>query len=416
MSSRIRSRSRRSASPCPLEIQSLETRQLLAVAILDTDPDAQIVIMPYTAPVVDGGTVSVTTSRAGDITLIGDDKPNQVSVEIRGTTLLIDGGAATKFRLPGQTAQPVLEVPLPATVRSITVSLSSGSDNLSLRIFSDVTVSRDVAVSLGAGEDSLTLQVTSADLNVNQNITVDLGTGNDSVHAYTSDSASILAGRDITMRAAAGNDSVLVGDGDYVSLDSLYTVEYFQSLEDNSEIPRNQRIRAGRDFSVDLGAGNDRLSLFNAESGRDLSIAAAAGSDTLIASNLRSGRNAAITDAESAALQNLTTVGSLSIRGTAANDKLSLNGIAVNRLEIDMAAGNDQLTLSENVTVKVAGNINGGTGTNTLYSGKAQPKITVRRTTQTTSSQLSLELLTSILDDMLGESGGIMPAQIVMAE
>jgi hypothetical protein len=261
MSSRNRSFNRRPASLCPLEIQSLETRQLLAAAILDKDPDAQIVIMPYNAPVVDGGTVSITTSRAGDITLIGDDKPNQVSVEIRGTTLLIDGNAATQFRLPGQTPQPVLEIPLPATVRSITVSLSSGSDNLTLRVFSDVTVNRDVAVSLGAGEDSLTLQVTSADLKVNQNITVDLGAGNDSAHAYTSDAASIVAGRDITIRAAAGGDSLLVGDGDFVDLDNLYSVEYFQGLENNSEITRNQRILATRDFNVDLGAGNDRLSL-----------------------------------------------------------------------------------------------------------------------------------------------------------
>lgn len=409
MSTGSRSRSRRSFSLCPLEIQSLETRQLLAAAIVDADPDSQIVIMPYTSQVVDGGTVAVTTSRAGDITLIGDDKPNQVTVEIRGTTLLIDGGNATTFRLPGQPAQPVLEVPLPASVRSITISLSSGSDQLQLKVFSDVTVSRDVAVSLGAGEDSLTLQVTSADLKVNQNISVDLGAGNDMAHFYTSDAASIVAGRDITMRAAAGNDTVLGGDGDYVNLENLYTAEYFQSLEDNSEIPLNQPIRAGRDFSVDLGAGGDYLSLFNVEAGRDLSIAAAAGTDALIASNLRATRNATVTDAEFAALQNLNAVGSLNIRGSAAVDKISLNGIAVNRLEIDLSAGNDQLTLSESVTVKVASSINGGTGTNGLYSGKSQPKITVRRTTQTLSSQQSLDLLNSILDEMLGESGGSMP-------
>lgn len=416
MSSRNRSFNRRPASLCPLEIQSLETRQLLAAAILDKDPDAQIVIMPYNAPVVDGGTVSITTSRAGDITLIGDDKPNQVSVEIRGTTLLIDGNAATQFRLPGQTPQPVLEIPLPATVRSITVSLSSGSDNLTLRVFSDVTVNRDVAVSLGAGEDSLTLQVTSADLKVNQNITVDLGAGNDSAHAYTSDAASIVAGRDITIRAAAGGDSLLVGDGDFVDLDNLYSVEYFQGLENNSEIIRNQQIRATRDFNVDLGAGNDRLSLFNVESGRDLSIAAAAGTDIIVASNLRANRNAAVTDAEAAALQNFTAVNNLSIRGSATADKISLNAIDVSRLEADLGAGNDQLSLSESVSVKVASSVNGGTGTNALHSGKTQPKITVRRTTQTLTSQQSLELLISVLDDMLGESGGIMPAQVILAE
>lgn len=430
MSFRNRARNRRLATTTQLEIQSLESRLLLSadaqplpeqIALFSADPtpkdlDEQIVIMPYSAPVVDGGTVSITTSRAGDITLIGDDKPNQVNVEIRGTTLLIDGNSATRFRLPGQTPQPVLEVPLPASIRSLTISLSSGADNLSLKVFSDVTVSRDVAVSLGSGEDSLTLQVTSADLKVNQNITVDLGTDNDSAHAYTSDSASIVAGRDMTMRAGFGNDSVLVGDGDFVDLDNLYSVEYFQGLENNSEIPRNQRIRAGRDFNVDLGAGNDRLSLFNVESGRDLSIAAAGGSDILIASNLRSGRNAAITDAESTALQNFTAVNNLSIRGSATADKICLNAVDVNRLQADLGAGDDQLSLSESVNVKIASSVNGGTGTNAIHSGKTQPKITVRRTTQTLTSQQSLELLISVLDDMLGESGGIMPAQVIIAE
>ena len=416
MSLRKRSRTRQFASACQLEIQALETRQLLTADIIDKDPDAQMVIMPYSAPAIDGGTVSVTISRAGDVTLIGDDKPNQVTVQIQGSTLFIDGLQATKFRLPGQTPLPVLEVPLPATVRSLTVSLSSGSDNLNVSVGADATITRDVAISLGSGEDSLTLRVTNADLKVNQNITVDLGAGNDSADVFIAETASIIATRDITIRAGAGNDSIITGDDDYVDLDTLYSVEYFQGLENNSEIAQNQRIRAGRDFNVDLAAGNDRLTLLNVESGRDLSIAAAAGTDIIVASNLRANRNAVVTDAEAAALQNITAVNNLSIRGGTGADKISLNAINVSRLEADLGAGNDQLSLSESVSVKVASSVNGGTGTNALHSGKTQPKITVRRTTQTLTSQQSLELLISVLDDMLGESGGIMPAQIIMAE
>ena len=67
MSTRKRSRHHQLNLSCPLEIQALETRQLLTADLIDKDPDAQIVIMPYTAPIVDGGTVSVTISRAGDI-------------------------------------------------------------------------------------------------------------------------------------------------------------------------------------------------------------------------------------------------------------------------------------------------------------------------------------------------------------
>lgn len=416
MSTRKRSRHHQLNLSCPLEIQALETRQLLTADLIDKDPDAQIVIMPYTAPIVDGGTVSVTISRAGDITLIGDDKPNQVSVQIQGSALVIDGLQATKFRLPGQTAQPVLEVPLPTTIRSLTISLSSGSDNLNVKVGSDATITRDISVSLGSGEDSLTLQVVNADLKVNQNISVDLGAGNDSADVFVADAGSIIASRDITMRAGAGSDSIITGDDDYVDLDSLYSIEYFQGLENNSEIALNQRVRAGRDFNVDLAAGDDRLTLLNVEAGRDLSIAAAAGTDIVIASNLRASRNAVLTDAESAAVQNVTAVNNLSIRGGAGADKISLNAVDVSQLQVDLGAGNDQLSLSESVSVKAASSVNGGTGTNALYSGKTQPKITVRRTTQTLTSQQSLELLISVLDDMIGEGNGIMPAQVVLAE
>jgi hypothetical protein len=313
-------------------------------------------------------------------------------------------------------------VPRPATVRSITINLGGGADTLTVKVASDTTVTRDIVVNLGPGDDSLVMNVVNADLKVNQSITLDLGAGNDFADVFVAEAASITAGRDISIRGGAGNDSIITGDDDYVDLDSLYSEEYFSSLQDNSEISQAQRIRAARDASIDLGAGNDRLTLLNLEAGRNLSVAAAAGIDSIVASNLRSARNTGFTDAESLALQNFTAIGNLNIRGSNLAAKISLDRVSVNRLDVTLGIGNDELTIGETVTVKVASSINGGAGNNGIYTAKPQPKITARRTTRTLTSQQSLDLLVFVLDRLAGnlrsagEGNSISPAQLVLAE
>ena len=246
MSFRNRTRNRRLATPTTLEIQSLESRLLLSadtqplpeqIALFSADPtpkdlDEQVVIMPLTSPVVDGGTVAVTVSKAGDISIIGDSKPNLVNLEIQGTTLLVNGAEATRFQLPGQLPQTALEVPLPSTIRSINVSLSNGNDQLNLKVQSDITINRDVTISFGNGEDGLILQVINADLKFNQNLTIDLGPGNDSVDAFTAQAGSLLVARDLTLRGGAGSDDIVMGDDDYADIDTLYEPEAFAALQE----------------------------------------------------------------------------------------------------------------------------------------------------------------------------------------
>ncbi|MFM7037521.1 MAG: hypothetical protein ACKO2L_07350 [Planctomycetaceae bacterium] len=418
-----RNRNRRLANPCPLEIQSLETRQLLAADLINIQPISEFdpEIVADAAP-IDGGTVAVSVSRFGDITLTGDAKPNTVNIQIQGSTVLVEGAGVTSFRVPGAAAQPLLEVPRPTTVRSITINLAGGADTLNVTVASDTTVTRDIVVNLGAGNDSLVMKVVNADLKVNQSITLDLAAGDDFADVFVADAASIVAGRDISIRGGAGDDYIVTGDDDYVDLDNLYSQQNFNALEDNSEIPLAQRIRANRDASIDLGAGNDRLTLLNLESGRNLSVAAAAGIDTIVASNLRSARNTGFTDAESLALQNFTAVGNLNIRGSNIAAKISLDRVSVNRLDVALGLGNDELTIGETVTVKVASSINGGPGNNGIYTAKPQPKITVRRSTRTLSSQQSLDLLVFVLDRLAGNlrspdnSNNLAPAQLIVAD
>jgi len=418
-----RNRNRRLANPCPLEIQSLEIRQLLAADLINIQPISEFdpEIVAYAAP-IDGGTVAVSVSRFGDITLTGDAKPNTVNIQIQGSTVLVEGAGVTSFRVPGAAAQPLLEVPRPTTVRSITINLAGGADTLNVTVASDTTVTRDIVVNLGAGNDSLVMKVVNADLKVNQSITLDLAAGDDFADVFVADAASIVAGRDISIRGGAGDDYIVTGDDDYVDLDNLYSQQNFNALQDNSEIPLAQRIRANRDASIDLGAGNDRLTLLNLESGRNLSVAAAAGIDTIVASNLRSARNTGFTDAESLALQNFTAVGKLNIRGSNIAAKISLDRVSVNRLDVALGLGNDELTIGETVTVKVASSINGGPGNNGIYTAKPQPKITVRRSTRTLSSQQSLDLLVFVLDRLAGNlrspdnSNNLAPAQLILAD
>jgi hypothetical protein len=148
---------------------------------------------------------------------------------------------------------------------------------------------------------------------------------------------------------------------------------------------------------VDLGAGDDALTLLAAAAGRDGNISLGTGQDVLTASNLRAARSLRFSDAEAAALQNITATIQLAIRGTAAADTLDLERITATRLDIDLAAGNDRLSLGENLTVRTFAVVEGGTGTNRVSVGPTRFGFFYRRITPTLTSSESLELLAGTL-------------------
>ena len=429
---RKRNRISNGLSCCPVEVQSLESRRLLtadlvkaAPTIVAVDETQNIVtaqtdvvalndvvgaeyniyttqavneIMLTSAPLVSAGTVSVTVSRSGDVVINGDAEGNVVYVEISGGTLFVTGGeAGTKFRVPGQDPLTALEVPLPTTVRSLSVNLGRGADMLQVVVRSDVSIPRDVTVDLGEGDDVLSLEIINADVRIGQSLTIDLGAGNDRGRVVLSETGSLVAARDINFRTGAGTDNLLVADNDYASPGSLANPAGFTGLENNTEIVGNQRIRAGRDLTVNLGLGNDQLTMVTTEAGRDLTINGGAGVDTLAISNLRSGRNLSLSDAEQQVLQNMNVSGKLTVRSGNGADRLIAQNLNVGRLDVDLGAGNDTIALGNQVTVRSGGTVTGGAGNNSVSIASTIPRLTVRRT----SSGLTSAQVNSVLDQIL---------------
>ena len=454
---RKRNRISNSLSCCPVEVQSLESRRLLTADLVKAAPATLIIddtqnmvtaqtdvialkevvalndgvgaeynvyttqsgneIMLTSAPLVSAGTVSVTVSRSGDVVINGDAEGNVVYVEISGGTLFVTGGeAGTKFRVPGQAPLTAVELPLPATVRSLSVNLGRGADLLQVVVRSDVSIPRDVTVDLGAGDDVLSLEIINADVRIGQSLTIDLGAGNDRGSVVLSETGSLVAARDINFRTGAGTDTLLVADNDYASPGSLANPAAFKGIANNTEIVGAQRIRAGRDLTVNLGLGNDQLTMVTTEAGRDLTINGGAGVDTLAISNLRSGRNLSLSDAEQQVLQNVNVSGKLTVRSGNGADRLIAQNLNVGRLDVDLGAGNDTIALGNQVTVRSGGTVTGGAGNNSVSIASTIPRLTVRRTSGGLTSAQVNAVLDEILSSVLVDLDLMQPSQMVLAE
>jgi hypothetical protein len=403
---------------CPASIQSLESRQLLAAAIvaaeqqpeitaeihatailsdrpLDTLPEIQPAVMPTAT-----GIVSVNINRAGDLAIVGDSGKNFVAVQFSMEGITVSGwSTGTLIRINGQQPSDSISVPLKntSTIRSVSISLGGGDDTLRLQFKSDLTISRDLAVNLGPGADFIDIGLEQANLRINQDLLLDMAGGRDRAVVNTWSTSTLVTGRDISIRGGAGDDSLLVHAHNTIAADQLSSPAVFRQLVNNTSEAQSQPVQARRDLLVDLGAGDDALTLLAAEAGRDGNISLGTGQDVLTASNIRAARSLRFSDAEAAALQNITATIQLAIRGTAAADTLDLERITATRLDIDLAAGNDRLSLGENLTVRTFAVVEGGTGTNRVSVGPTRFGFFYRRITPTLTSSESLELLAGTL-------------------
>ncbi len=405
-------------SCCPAIIQSLESRQLLAAAIAAVDqqlestteidatallasqsvstlPEIQPAVMPTAY-----GIVSVSISRTGDLSIVGDSDGNFVAVQFSVEGVTVSGwSTGTLVRINGQQPSDSVSVPLKNTsaIRSVSISLGGGDDTLRLQFKSDLTISRDLAVNLGPGADFIDIGLEQANLRINQDLLLDMAGGADRAVVNTFSTSTLVTDRDISIRGGAGDDTLLVLAHNTIAADQLSSPALFRQLIDNTATAQSQPFRARRDLLVDLGAGDDALTLMAAEAGRDVSISTGIGQDVLTASNLRSARSLRCSDAEAAALQNITAVIQLAVRGTPAADKLDLERITATRLDIDLAAGNDRVSLGENLTIRTFAVIEGGTGTNRVSVGTPRFGFFYRRINPTLTSPESLELLAGTL-------------------
>ncbi|MFO0061081.1 MAG: hypothetical protein ACK57O_09415, partial [Planctomyces sp.] len=360
-----------------------------------TLPEIQPAVMPTAS-----GIVSVSISRAGDLSIAGDSNGNFVAVQFSVEGVTVSGwSTGTLVRINGQQPSDSVSVPLTNTsaIRSVSISLGGGDDTLRLQFKSDLTISRDLAVNLGPGADFIDIGLEQANLRISQDLLLDMAGGHDRGVINTWSTSTLVTGRDISIRGGAGDDTLLVHAHNTIAADQLSSPALFRQLTDNTATAQSQPVRARRDLLVDLGAGDDALTLLAAEAGRDGTISLGTGQDVVTASNLRSARSLRVSDAEAVALQNITATIQLAVRGTAASDKLDLERITATRIDVDLAAGNDRLSLGETLTVRTFAVIEGGTGTNRISVGTPRFGFFYRRFNPTLTGSDSLELLAGTL-------------------
>lgn len=404
-----RLRSRRFAAPVlqASEVQALESRQLLAAAVAEPEisiaasqppviplPRPQVLALP-----VAGGLVNVAVSRSGEITISGDAGDNFVVVDIAAGQLNVSGwGTGTQFQAAGR-RMPTdsLSLSLPKQIRSVAINLRGGHDTLRVRFEGDLTISRDFSVTLGDGHDFLDISAIDADVRIGGDANLDYGNGNDRSVITLQAASRLLVTRDLNVRTGSGADSLLVIDYDTVPADAFESPKMLGAIPNTTLVAQSQPIRAGRDILVDLGGGDDQLTLLNTEAGRDITVNAFLGTDAAALGNLRVGRGLQMNDIESQLLQNVTVIGTCTMRTGSGASRTVADQLQLGRLDAVLGGRNDRFALGENVSVRLSSVVNGGGGSNVMYSGRLQPRISFRNLVPGLRPEETLQIAAGIL-------------------
>jgi hypothetical protein len=408
---RNRSRRHAAAPALTVDVQTLEQRQLLAAAIApsaepevtiaSTQPPITIMPQVFVMPTA-AGTVSVGVSRSGEITINGDAFDNFVVVDIEAGKLQVSGWkTGTKFRtIGGSLPTDSISLPLPSQIRSLAVNLRGGNDSLRVRFQSDTQITRDFSVVLGDGQDFVDIASFGADVRIGHDATIELGNGSDRGVMTLQNGGSFMVTRDLNVRTGSGADSLLVIDYDTVPAESLEFPETLKQIPNTTQQAQSQPVRAGRDILVDLGGGDDQLTLLAAEAGRDITINAFLGSDATAVGNVRAGRGLLMNDIESQLLQNVTVVGTLTMRTGSGSSRTVADQLQLGRLDAVLGGSSDKFALGENVNVRLSSVVNGGGGSNLMYSGKLQPRISFRRLVPGLRPEDTLQILSGLLSSV----------------
>lgn len=175
------------------------------------------------------GTVKLSLSKAGALTLTGDAADNGVTIQRNaagGTT--VTGLGTTNFNLNGVVQTAFTFAP---TVKSIVANLGDGDDVLLIDAATDFQLPGGATFNLGAGDNTLNL-VTSSLLSVGGPLRVTAGTGFDTVAINGAVGSSLAGGASLALGAG----------GSLVTIDTV-------------------AIKGKGGLAATAGTGNDEVSL-----------------------------------------------------------------------------------------------------------------------------------------------------------
>jgi hypothetical protein len=255
------------------------------------------------------GDVLVNVVR-GDLVIQGDAADNDIAITAgteRGT-FVVTGLNGTTVHQEGQS--PANEVTVSGMRRDVRINLGDGNDAVSL---ADANVRGNVTIRGGAGDDEIAIDETSID----GRLAIDAGTDDDTVNL-----------------GSAPDAGTTLSDG-------------------NGSLEGPLQVRNG--IHVELGSGNDMVSLDRATTRAGIGVHGGLGDDTIGAS--------------------LTTSKVLAITGGEGIDTVSLDGVEARHLGVHAGAGNDDVTIQDSVFTSLGVAL--GEGDDTLSVGGNEARIAV---------------------------------------
>jgi hypothetical protein len=378
---------------------ALETRQLLA------------------------GTATVAISPSYDITVTGDSRGNDVSVEVTadGDVLVVGNDTSLKFSGFGQSRTVAagtqvalsdlldaagLDLPASLQVRSIGADMGRGDDTLTLTVNKAVTIARDANFRMGTGSDTLTITANKS-ISIGGSLSV-TGTGTDKHNATVvitaaapANGGGITVAKNFTVSTGSGHDTVLLG-----SVANLQqALDDPAAIANKSDKPAEFAIRVGGNFSVTASLGNDFVAASSVGVGGNASISMGDGgrrNDVLFLDNVGVIGNLTMTGMENGFFQNLSVGRNLSLTSSSTGDALVADRIQVGgNATMNLGGGSDRVALGDDVTVGGRVTVSGGAGRD--YVSIATPP-TGARISGVESAELDIDLLEAMFA-YLAESG-----------
>ena len=298
--------------------------------------------------------------------------------------VIIGTGAGNDYVFVGLSTED--SEPAASILKSLTINSGSGSDQVGLvslrggdeSASATLAISGDVMIITGTGEDQIKI-VANSDLTIGGNLSLDTGAGDDQL-LVTANIGSLLV---------KGSESVLLGDDDDIFIQGVfYQLNPFRDEEEQFlGESRDVTLKVDVNLSVSGGTGNDFIGFAGVQVGKDRPTPTAAfpaslttldlgaGNDVVSLSNLFEYNDEEDPDIEGD--ENLV-VGKQSFRDLKilagdGDDIVRAVGFEIRgTTNIDLGAGNDKLfaddfvyptTLLDNVT------LNGGAGNDQFALG-----------------------------------------------
>lgn len=369
------------------------------------------------------GTATVALSNNYDLSITGDARGNDVTVQVTdsGDVLMVGNDTVLKFRGFGQSmnVNPGTQVSLHAllrtagitppaqlSLRSITADMGRGDDTIDLTVNDDVTVARDVTFRMGTGSDSLILNA-NARLTIGGSLSV-TGTGADNHHATVvinstsiGNSPGIAIAKNLSVSVGSGHDKVLLGNADNLR----QALEDPTQIDDDSTDPNSFAISVGGSFSVSTSLGNDLVAVSGVGVKGNVSVAMGSGgrrNDVLFLDNIGTLGSMTLTDMENGVFQNLSIAKNLTVTSSAHGDALAADHVQVGgNATMNLGAGSDRVAIGADVTVAGRVTVSGGAGRD-FVSIAAPPA--GARISGVESAELDIDVLEAMIE-YITESG-----------